>query len=114
VIHLLPAGSLSALHVFHPDPWPKKRHHKRRLFQPLFVAAATRALISGGRWAIQTDHAEYYGWIVELMDKAEGMERTTYEDVEFGVAEDGPGTNFEIKYRREGRSIYSIAYRKVG
>lgn len=113
VIHHLPANCLSALHVFHPDPWPKKRHHKRRLFQPDLVAAATRALVPGGRWAIQTDHAEYYAWIVELMDRAEGLERTAYEDAEYGIVEDGAGTNFEIKYRREGRRIYSIAYRKA-
>src|SRR5690606_38313466 len=54
--HHMPPECLSMLHIYHPDPWPKKRHHKRRLIQPPFVAAATTALTPGGRLAIQTDH----------------------------------------------------------
>ena len=113
VIHHLPAGCLSALHVYHPDPWPKKRHHKRRLFQPDFVEAAVRALVTDGRWAIQTDHAEYRAWIEELMAQATGLERIEYDDPEFGIIDDSAQTNFEIKYRREGRTIYNLAFRKV-
>ena len=114
VMHHLPDACLMALHVYHPDPWPKKRHHKRRMFQPEFVAAARRALRAGGRLAIQTDHADYYAWIVEMMLKAEGFEPIEYDDASFGIVEDSAQTNFEIKYRREGREIYRLAYCKVG
>lgn len=112
VMHHLPPDCLSALHVYHPDPWPKKRHHKRRLFQRAFIDAAVRSLRPGGRWAIQTDHADYFEWIVELMATTDALEPTEYEDAAFGIESDGAETNFEIKYRREGRTIYKLAYRK--
>ncbi len=112
VIKHLPSACLSALHIYHPDPWPKKRHHRRRLFQKDFIDAAIRALIPGARWAIQTDHAEYFEWISELMEQATGIARTDYDDPEFGIVEATAQTNFEIKYREEGRTIYSLAYRK--
>lgn len=113
VISRLPPECLDALHVYHPDPWPKKRHHKRRLFNESFVAAAIRALKPGGRWAIQTDHAEYFqimcvltrGW--PELAPIEFTESTTVDESEV------LGTNFEMKYRREGRAIYRLAFRKV-
>lgn len=112
VISRLPPACLDALHVYHPDPWPKKRHHKRRLFNVTFVNAAIRALKPGGRWAIQTDHAEYFQIMCGLT-----RERPELKPVEFtesttvGEA-DELGTNFEIKYRREGRAIYRLAFRR--
>jgi len=114
VRHHLPPACLAALHVYHPDPWPKKRHHKRRLIQPAFVAAATRALVPGGRWALQTDHAEYFAWMQEVFAGAEGLEEIAYDDPTFGIVDDFAQTNFEIKYRREGRPIYRMALRKRG
>ncbi len=113
VISRLPPDCLDALHVYHPDPWPKKRHHKRRLFNEKFVAAAIRTLKPGGRWAIQTDHAEYFqsmcgltrGW--PELTPIEFTESTTVDESE------ALGTNFEMKYRREGRSIYRLAFRKA-
>ncbi len=62
-----PAESLTALHVYHPDPWPKKRQTKRRLIQPVVVEAAVRCLVHGGHWAVQTDHAEYFDVIRGLL-----------------------------------------------
>jgi len=114
VMHHLPAVSLSALHVYHPDPWPKKRHHKRRLFQPAFVAAATRALAPGGRWAIQTDHAEYFAWIEEMLGGADGLVPVDYDDAAFGIVDSAAQTNFEVKYAREGRQFHRLAFRKRG
>jgi len=111
IYHLIPE-CLAALHVYHPDPWPKKRHHKRRLFQPEFVAVATAALKHGGRWAIQTDHADYFEWIVDLMSGQEGLEPIAYDDQAFGIVDNRAQTNFEIKYLREGRQVYRLAYRK--
>jgi len=58
VRHSIRPESLTLLHIYHPDPWPKKRHHKRRLIQPPFLAAAVNALQPGGRIALPTDHAE--------------------------------------------------------
>jgi tRNA (guanine-N7-)-methyltransferase len=113
VVHHLVRECLTALHVYHPDPWPKKRHHKRRLFQPDFVAAATAALQPGGRWAIQTDHADYFEWIGDVMAKQTGLESIEYDDPAFGIVDSQAQTNYEIKYLREGRQVHRLAYRKA-
>lgn len=59
VEHMLPDASLAALHLFFPDPWPKKRHHKRRLLQAPFAALAARKLAPGGVFHAATDWPEY-------------------------------------------------------
>jgi tRNA (guanine-N7-)-methyltransferase len=56
---MVPPGSLAAIHVFFPDPWPKKRHHKRRLLQPAFIALAASRLAPGGLLHVATDWREY-------------------------------------------------------
>lgn len=112
VIHQLPAESLSILHIYHPDPWPKKRHHKRRLFQPDFVQTATDALRPGGRIAIQTDHAEYFDWIRTVVAGRPRLIEMPFDLPEAGVTDGRVLTNFEVKYIREGRAIYQIALMK--
>ncbi|MCH7814361.1 MAG: hypothetical protein IID40_10120, partial [Planctomycetes bacterium] len=111
-VHQLAAGCLDALHVYHPDPWPKKRHHKRRLFTADFVDRAVAALRPSARWAIQTDHAEYYEWIRAAVDLRSELIEIAYDDPQGGIVDRQAGTNFEIKYRREGRTIYQVAYRR--
>jgi tRNA (guanine-N7-)-methyltransferase len=110
VVHHLAANSLAALHVYHPDPWPKKRHHKRRLFQPDFVAAALRALLPEARLAVQTDHAEYFEWIQALLLPRPELRQIDFEHLEFIPAGQSLRTNYEVKYVREGRTIYRVAY----
>ncbi len=113
MLYHVPPSSLAALHVYHPDPWPKKRHHKRRLFQTDFVAAACRALRPGARWAIQTDHADYFEIIRDLTAGRPELEAIPYDDPDFGTIEERTETNFEIKYLREGRTIHRLAYRRM-
>jgi len=110
VTHNLSPACLAAIHVFHPDPWPKRRHHKRRLFQPPFVAAAAEALTAGGLLYVQTDHTEYFEAIRNLLAARPDLVPAD-NDIEPAEA---PRTNYEIKYRREGRPIYRIAVRKRG
>jgi tRNA (guanine-N7-)-methyltransferase len=107
-----PRDSLTALHVYHPDPWPKRRHHKRRLFQKSVVDAAVECLVSGGHWAVQTDHAEYFEVIRELLLNHPGLYEVPFDDPEFGVEAARVATNYEIKYLREGRRLYQIAVKR--
>lgn len=112
VIHRVPTSSIDVLHVYHPDPWPKKRHHKRRLFQPAFVEAVIRTLKPGGRWYIQTDHAEYF----EVM-KAVTLDRPQLQPIDFASQDPESGspvlqTNFAVRYGQGGESIYQLAFRK--
>src|SRR5215217_5581493 len=104
------AGSVSVLHVYFPDPWPKKRHHKRRLVQEPFLRQAERILAPGGRVQIVSDHKGYFEENIEPTLKSSGV----LQVVDYnrpGSAGEGEfvGTNFERKYRREGRPFYAIA-----
>lgn len=108
----LPQACVSVLHLYHPDPWPKKRHHKRRLVQPDFVAAAVRALLPAGRWLVQSDHAEYFEQIRSLLDAHPLLSPVTDTDARAFAGPEWNGTNFEIKYSREGRAIHRAAYER--
>lgn len=109
---LCPRESLSILHVYHPDPWPKRRHHKRRLFQPVFVNAAVECLLPGARWRVQTDHVEYFEVIAELLRAHPQLEEIPFEAPDLGAPEAFVATNFQIKYQREGREFHRIAMRR--
>ncbi len=106
----VPPESLSVVHVYFPDPWPKARHNKRRLIQPKFVPVLHRVLKPGARVQIVTDHKEYWEENIEpTIRAAVGFEVVDYNRP--GSANEGEfvGTNFERKYRREGRPFYAIA-----
>ncbi len=113
VMHRLPPASLTALHIYHPDPWPKKRHHRRRLLTADFVDAAVRVLKPGGRLAVQTDHAEYFDQIQAVLTSRPELAPTPFDDADFGTAGERTETNFEIKYLREGRTIHRLAFRRA-
>ncbi len=104
-------ASLSVLHIYFPDPWPKARHNKRRLIQPKFMPLVERVLAPAGRLQVVTDHADYFEQI-ETTVKGSGLEIMEYNRP--GSAGEGEfvGTNFERKYRREGRPFHAIAARR--
>jgi tRNA (guanine-N7-)-methyltransferase len=105
----VPDDSLTVLHVYFPDPWPKARHHKRRLIQAPFMEQALRALIPGGRLQVVTDHKGYFEENIEPAFKASKLMTVDYNRP--GSAWEGEfvGTNFERKYRREGRPFFALA-----
>ena len=113
IIEQCPRDSLSVLHIYHPDPWPKKRHHRRRLIQTTFVDAAASCLTVGGRLAIQTDHAEYFEHIAAVTTAQPHLRQVPFDDAAFGVEQARIATNYEIKYLREGRAIYQLAFERV-
>ncbi|MDJ0837362.1 MAG: tRNA (guanosine(46)-N7)-methyltransferase TrmB [Acidobacteriota bacterium] len=102
--------SLSTIHIYFPDPWPKKRHHKRRLFSDVFIPLAHRKLKPGGLMLIATDHAGYWEWMCEVLEKQTLL---VHAD-RMPEAPDGTAglTNYEIKYQKEGRTIFRTGYRK--
>ena len=104
----VPNESIDVLHIYFPDPWPKKRHHKRRLIQEPFMKEVMRVLKPGGRLQIVTDHADYFDQM-ELVVKASALKVVDYNRP--GSAGEGEfvGTNFERKYKREGRPFFAIA-----
>ncbi|HEX2198231.1 MAG TPA: tRNA (guanosine(46)-N7)-methyltransferase TrmB [Burkholderiales bacterium] len=99
-------ASLAAIHVFFPDPWPKKRHHKRRLVQPPFAALAARKLAPGGVLHAATDWPDYAG-SMEAVLSAEPL----LEKAECGFIS-RPATKFEARGRRLGHPIRDLYYRR--
>ncbi|MCU0304333.1 MAG: tRNA (guanosine(46)-N7)-methyltransferase TrmB [Thermoanaerobaculales bacterium] len=106
---LLAPSSVETVFILFPDPWPKKRHHKRRLITPEAVAALHRALAAGGRLLVKTDHEAYAGVIAGILADAPG-----FTPLEPAVAFAGlPLTGFEHKYRDQGRTIFPFALEKT-
>ena len=103
---MIPDGALAAIHLFFPDPWPKKRHHKRRLVQPEFAALAARKLAPGGTLHAATDWADYAEHIDEVLSHESSLERT---DAGF-VAR--PATKFETRGKRLGHPIRDLYFRR--
>ena len=93
-----PADSIRAYHIYFPDPWPKKRHHKRRLVNREFIAEIERSLMTGGRLWIATDHVEYFEVMLEVLKAFPQL-----RDVE--AEWEGVPTNYEEKYLARGVGI---------
>ena len=106
---VMPA-TLTGIRIFFPDPWPKARHHKRRLIQAGTIDLLARALIDGGVLHIATDHADYAEWIAEVL--AEQDVFVPLEgDAPFSL--DRPTTKFEGRADREGRSVTEFVLSRV-
>ena len=97
--------SLSAVHLYFPDPWPKKRHHKRRLFKEEFLREVERTLEPGGHLWLATDHAGYFEAMELVLSVSELL-------CEVDLAWDGVKTNYEEKYASRGREIHRRILRK--
>ncbi|PLC12118.1 tRNA (guanine-N7)-methyltransferase [Kocuria flava] len=120
--HMLAPASVDELWVFFPDPWHKKRHHKRRLVSPGFAELAARVLRPGGLWRLATDWQEYALAMREVLDAAPG-----FENVHPGPLADDehPGTgwaprwegrvltSFERKAQEAGRTPRDLTYRRL-
>ncbi len=113
VISHLPANSIRVLHVYFPDPWPKKRHHKRRLFTSQFVAAAVTGLAPGGWMHVVTDVQDYFQAIEPLLAQCQQLRLTDFQPRETAALGEWVGTNFERKYLAQGRTIYSCSAQKL-
>jgi tRNA (guanine-N7-)-methyltransferase len=100
----VPTESVSTYYVFYPDPWPKARHHKRRFIRPETADHLARTLLPDGKLHVSTDHGEYWEVIVEVLDGHPAFRRLpTFGDETFPFPADLPLTNYEAKYRIEGR-----------
>jgi tRNA (guanine-N7-)-methyltransferase len=106
----VPAASLLAMHVYFPDPWWKSRHRKRRLFDEVFVAQCARVLKPGGRLHVVSDVEEYFGIMKQLLAHQAGLRELPPPDVKAPTHDLDYLTNFERKYRLEGRPIYRAVY----
>ncbi len=106
---LLPPSSVSRLHLLCPDPWPKFKHHRRRLVQIDFLQAVWDVLVPGGEFLFMTDHEEYFAWAVEKEAAFGRFERLEWEEDTFFY----PKTDFQQQWEAEGKSMFRLRGRKA-
>lgn len=102
-------GIADAMHVYFPDPWPKLRHHRRRLLDRSTVDLVIGALAPGAALYFATDHAEYGEWVRRVLERYPAV---AVERVE-GPWPDGPRTHYETKYEGEGRPILRLIVTRI-
>ncbi len=113
----VPSAIVDVLHLYFPDPWPKPRHHKRRMLSDRFLADAARVLKPTGELRIVTDHMDYWAWMEAHFERWCSGDTPAFTRHHFASPDSAGegevvGTNFERKYRREGRPFNAAILRK--
>jgi len=108
----VPEESLQAIHVYFPDPWWKKKHLKRRVFSADFVVQCERTLQSGGRLHIVTDVGDYFAVMADLLQHHTRLKLLPHPDPKEPSHDLDYMTNFERKFRKEGRTICRGVYER--
>lgn len=109
----LPDACLDRVMIFFPDPWHKKRHHKRRLIQLEFVQRIRHKLRVGGILHLATDWENYAEHMLEVLADSEGFENTRAEGGYAPRPEDRPVTKFEKRGERLGHGVWDLLYRRT-
>lgn len=97
-------AALAEVHIYFPDPWPRPREQKRRIIRPEALAEIRRTLVPGGLGVFVTDHRDYFEKAAPLIEEFFAAERR------IPGPDDPPRTNYEAKYREEGRPIYEVRF----
>jgi tRNA (guanine-N7-)-methyltransferase len=108
---MVPPAALAGLHVFFPDPWPKKRHHKRRLIQPAFAELAASRLAPGGYLHVATDWQEYAEHVLEVLRATPGLANTAADFAPRPATR--PETKFERRGIRLGHGVWDIVFTRT-
>jgi tRNA (guanine-N7-)-methyltransferase len=106
VAHLLPANSVAAFYLLFPDPWPKRRHQRRRIVTPEFLDSVYRALVGDGFFTIATDDGDYFDQI-RLLVSGDKFVASGADDF------NAPATTFEKNFRDRGLKIHRLVLRKI-
>ncbi|WP_442322859.1 tRNA (guanosine(46)-N7)-methyltransferase TrmB [Cernens ardua] len=109
----LPAHSIDLVQLFFPDPWPKKKHHKRRIVQMPFVKRIHRVLKEGGAFHMATDWEAYAEHMSEVMQAASGFVNTAESGLYVERPASRPLTKFEARGERLGHGVWDLIYRSV-
>jgi tRNA (guanine-N7-)-methyltransferase len=105
-------ATFDAVNLFFPDPWPKKRHHKRRIVQASFLAELARVLKPGGLFHLATDWPDYERHSRELLQPLAELEAVPHGELHDDPLAFRPPTKFERRGRRLGHSVFDLYYRK--
>jgi tRNA (guanine-N7-)-methyltransferase len=107
--HMIPPASLDEVLVYFPDPWPKKRHHKRRIVQPEFASLVASRLRPGGRFRLATDWEPYAAWMLEVLNASPDFTNAAPDGGCVERPERG-ATRFERRGRRLGHRVYDLDF----
>lgn len=109
--HMIAPGVLDGIHIYFPDPWPKKRHHKRRLIQPLLLSLLASRLKTGGYLHLATDWQEYAEWMLQAL-RGEPLLVNTAQD--YASRPDyRPETKFERRGLNLGHGVWDLVFRRI-
>jgi len=111
--HQVPPGSLSRLNLYFPDPWPKKRHHKRRIVQAAFLDLVADRLVDSGTLNIATDWANYAEHIDEVLSQSDRFMCIERREHDGDKPLDRPQTKFERRGLRKGHRICDWCFKKT-
>lgn len=111
--HMIPAASISRLNLYFADPWPKKRHHKRRIVQPEFLQLVADKLGEHGRFHLATDWANYAEHIDEIFSASDLFECVERREHDGEAPFDRPATKFERRGLKRGHRIVDWCFEKV-
>ncbi|HEV7165203.1 MAG TPA: tRNA (guanosine(46)-N7)-methyltransferase TrmB [Gammaproteobacteria bacterium] len=109
----LPDACLDAVLIYFPDPWPKKRHHKRRLLQPEFAALLAQRLKAGGRLHFATDWEEYAEHALAVLSASPEFENSVAEGGYAPRPAERPATRFEQRGLKLGHAVFDLVFRRV-
>ena len=108
----VPDNSLAGLHLFFPDPWHKKKHHKRRIVRDSFVALLERKLASNGYFHAATDWGNYAEWMLEMLNRAPNFENLSPTQTFCERPDYRPLTKFEQRGIRLGHGVWDVMFAK--
>jgi tRNA (guanine-N7-)-methyltransferase len=108
----VPPLSVQEILILFPDPWPKKRHHKRRLLQPAFAALAASRLAAGGQLRLATDWEPYAQHMLETLNASATLENLAADGGFVPRPSEREPTRFERRGERLGHEVWDLAYRK--
>jgi tRNA (guanine-N7-)-methyltransferase len=110
VRNCIPDGSVQAFHIYYPDPWPKKRHNKRRFFSNENLGHLLRCLTQDGRIQLATDHEDYWRQMESVIEAAgDTVRRVEFARPAGAIEGETVGTNYERKYKKENRPTFFAA-----
>ena len=109
----IPDNSIDLFQLFFPDPWHKKKHHKRRIVQPPFVEVIRKKLKIGGRFHLATDWEAYAEHMRDVMNAATGYENTATEGDFVPRPDSRPLTKFELRGERLGHGVWDLIYQRI-
>lgn len=108
----VPDASLQRVQLYFPDPWPKKRHHKRRIVQPAFGALVARKLVAGGEFHLATDWENYAEHMRDVLDQEPALINVAGKQGYVPRPDERPLTRFEQRGHRLGHGVWDLIYRR--